>query len=228
MNWLTRRFAVKSTISLSILLAILVGVLAFPSSAAAKCAEVPEGLLCTELRYSLTPKRPVAGEEFTVIAYWIEQPTEQPLSDAQWLATRGKPAYIWLWDHNPSELESTAYVERMAGKVKLPQFVIPLEWNAKESQHEGSIVLPRPARWYFRLGTVVPDALKRSMEADFDYVGPIRTIDIPPATGPIFSKVTPSIISILMVGSGFVLAILLRLTRFFQKYARSDTRRSEG
>lgn len=170
MNLLSRFHIMKPTGIPGILLALLVGILAFPTSVAAKCPNVPDDLVCAELRYSFLPDRPAAGEEVTVIAYWIEQRTIQPVTDAQWLARRGKPAYLWLWDHEPSELESIAYVEGMEGKVKLPQVVIPLQWDAEKREYQGTFVPPRSGRWYFRLGTVVPDALRPTMEAESDYI----------------------------------------------------------
>lgn len=218
MNLPSRLYIMKSISSLGILLALLVGVLAFPTSVAAKCPDVPDDLVCAELRYSFLPERPVAGEEVTVIAYWIEQRTVQPVTNAQWLARRGKPAYLWWWDHEPSELESIAYVEGMEGKAKLPQIVVPLEWDTEKREYQGTFVLPKSGWWYFRLGTIVPDALRPTMEADFNYVGPIQPIDIPAATESMFGNVNWLIWSALIVGSGLAISVLLWLSRLSQRY----------
>jgi hypothetical protein len=118
----------------------------------------------------------------------MDERTMQPVTNVEWLARRGKPASLWLWDHPPSELEILAYVEGMAGKVELPQMVVPLRWDAAKREYEGTFVLPGSGRWYFRLGTLVPDALRPAMEADFDYGGPILPIDIPAPGGSLYES----------------------------------------
>jgi len=203
----------KSICSLGILLALLVGVLAFPTSVAAKCPDVPSDLVCAELLYSFLPTRPVAGEEVTVIAYWVDERTAEPVTNVQWLARRGKPAYLWLWDHEPSELESIAYVEGTEAKVKLPQMVVPLQWDTEKRGYQGTFVLPKSERWYFRLGTVVPDALRPTMQADSDNVGSIQSIGIPAAAGTPFGNVNWSIWLALIFGGGLAISVLLWLSR---------------
>ena len=199
------------------LLALLVGIFAFPVNVTAKCLDVPSDLVCAELRYSFLPASPVSGDEVVVIASWVDQRTAAPVTNVEWFARRGKPAYLWLWDHEPSELESIAYVEAVKG-AQLPQIVVPLQWDAEKREYHGTFVLPKSGRWYFRLGTVVPDALSTKMEADFDYIGPIQSIAISTAAGSLFDNVSWSILPAIIFGSGLVIFALLWLSRLPHKY----------
>jgi len=106
----------------------------------------------------------------------------------------------------------------MEGKAKLPQIVVPLQWDAEKREYQGTFVLPKSGRWYFRLGTLVPDALRPTMEADFDYGGPIQPIDIPAATGSLFDNVNWSIWPALILGSGLAISVLLWLRGLPQRY----------
>lgn len=204
--------------SLGILLILIAGVFAFPSSVAAKCPDAPSDLVCAELQHVFLPERPVPEEEVTIVAYWVEQRTAERVSNVQWLARRGNPAYLWLWDHEPSELESIAYVEGMEGKAELPQMMVPLQWDSQQQEYQGTFVLPKSGRWSFRLGTVVPDALQTSMEADFDYVGPIQSIDLPAATKSLLANVSRSMWPVFILGGGLAISVLRWLHRLPQKY----------
>ncbi|MBK8904034.1 MAG: hypothetical protein IPM53_22825 [Anaerolineaceae bacterium] len=169
--------------TLSILLILFVGMIALPNGAAAKCPDVSSDLVCPDLHFFFQPERPVAGEEVTVVATWVEIRTANPVTNAEWLAKRSKPAYLWLWDHEPAELERIAYVDGAEKYSSSPQIVVPLQWNAKAREYQGTFLFPSSGKWYFTLGTVVPDALKLTMAAESDFVGPIQTIDVPAATG---------------------------------------------
>jgi hypothetical protein len=202
-------YMMKSIRLASILLPLLVGVLAFPTHVAAKCPNVPVDLVCAELRYAFQPAHPTADQEMTVIAYWVDELTTGPVTNTQWLARRGKPAYLWLWDHEPSELESLAHIEGMEGNAKLPQIIAPLHWDAEKHEYQGTFVLPKSGQWYFRLGTLVPDAMRPTMEADSDYGGPIQHIDIPTATRSPFVYSNLSMWPVLILG-GVLSVIVLR------------------
>ena len=210
----------------SILLALLIGVFALPTNVMAKCPDVPDDLVCAELRYSFQPTSPIAGEQVKVTAHWADERTAGPVTNAQWLARRGKPAYLWIWDHEPSELESIAYVEGMEGKAELPQILVPLLWDAEKQEYQGTFMLPKSGRWYFRLGTLVPDAMRPTMEADSDYGGPIQPIDIPATTRSLFGTMNWLIGSALILGSGLTITrILLWPGRFLQRLNQSRANR---
>lgn len=163
---------------------VLAAALLFPARAEAKCPTIPGETICPNLEFTFQPANPVALDEVIVTAHWVDQLNGEAVAHEDWLASRAKPAYIWLWDHEPSELESTAYIEGRRGQTPLPQIVAPLTWDAESRVYQGSLVIPAGGRWYFRLGTVVPDELANELDADFDFVGEIRSIDIP-AVSPI-------------------------------------------
>ena len=211
----------KSVKSAGILAALLVGVFAFSSSAAAKCPDVPGDSVCPELQASFMPASPIAGDEVTVIAYWADIRTAERVTNVQWLAGRGKPAYLWLWDHQPSEFESSAYVEGMGGKAQLPQILVALEWDSEKREYQGTFMLPKPGRWYFRLGTLVPEALRPTMEADSDYVGPIQVLGMPVGTSPLFGNANWPIWPGLIFGSGLAISVLLWRSRHARRF-RND------
>lgn len=203
----------KITIVFLVSLNLLVGALASPTGVAAKCPDVPDDLVCAELHYSFLPARPIAGQEVTVIAYWVEQHTTEPITNVQWLARKGKPAYLWLWDHEPTELESIAYVQGIEGRAELPQLVIPLQWNAEKREYRGSFVTSGSGRWYFMLRTVVPDALRTAMDADSDYGGLIQTMYITQGSTRPLSGITnwPAWLA-LVLGSGLAISVLFWLS----------------
>ncbi len=159
----------------------LLAALLFPASVEAKCPTVPGETICPNLDYTFEPATPAAQAEVIITARWVDQLDGEPVTHEEWLATREKPAYIWLWDHNPSELESTAYIDGARGKAPLPQFVVPLSWNAEAREYRGSFTVPEGGRWFIRVGTVVPEELAGELEAEFDYVGEIRSFQIPAA-----------------------------------------------
>lgn len=201
-----------------ILLAVLVGVLTFPTRAAAKCPEVAGDLVCPELRYYFLPVNPTAGEEITVKAYWINQLTAGPVIKFAWLARKGKPAYMWLWDHEPSELESIAHYKGIAGTAKLPQILVPLDWDAEKQVYQGTFKYPKPGRWYYRIGTLVPDALRATLEADFDFGGKIEQIDIPVDNRALFEPINLIIWPVLFLGIVLATFLVLWLGKASPRY----------
>lgn len=195
----------KTVMPLGLCLALLVSVLAFPTLAGAKCPDVPSDLVCPELRYAFRPEYLDPGAEVRVVAHWIEIRTGQPVANAEWLARQGQPAYLWLWDHAPSELERIAYVIDVEDKAPLPQAVVPLQWDADKQIYAGTFVFPRTGRWYFSLGTMVPAALSATLAADGNYVGAIAPVNIPGPAAPVLDPMHWAIGLGLIVGGGLVI-----------------------
>jgi hypothetical protein len=107
-------------------------------------------------------------------------------------------------------MERIAYVEGMEGKADHPQFVVPLHWDPQSRRYQGTFALPKSGRWYFTLGTVIPDALSATMEADSDYVGLTQTLDLPEAAWSPLEIVSQPVWPDLIIGLAVSVLVWLR------------------
>jgi len=82
-----------------LLLAALAAGFLFPGRAEAKCPSIPGELSCPSLEFTFQPANPVPLDDVIVTAHWVSQLNAESVVHEDWLASRAKPAYIWLWDH---------------------------------------------------------------------------------------------------------------------------------
>ena len=138
---------------LPVVLAVLGILAAAPAPyAEAKCPDT-SGAICSDLRFTLSPDQPTAGRETEVVARWVDERTDNPITNEEWLAPRGSPVYLWVWDHRPSPDERETH-SVLAGTDPAPQYWVTLEWDG--AAYRGSLTLSSAGQWYMRVDTTAP------------------------------------------------------------------------